>query len=162
RLHLVATFVSLVGLAWLVRVADSWEAMVAAWVYGIAMGLLYAISSSYHVFAEGLAVRRGMQRLDHAMIYLMIAGTTTPIFLVAMQGWGRWVVLSAIWAGAIAGVLIKAIALERFKRLGFALYLILGWAGLFTIPALIQEPIRLLLVALAGVLYTIGAILFSL
>jgi hemolysin III len=162
RLHLATAIVSLGGLAWLLRVADSWEAKVAAWVYGLAMVLLYATSSTYHVFARSLRVRRVMQRLDHAMIYVLIAGTCTPICLLAMQGWWRWFVLGAIWIGAIAGVLLKTIALERFQKLGFTLYLVLGWAGLATLPALLEEPARLVLVATAGVLYTVGAVLFSL
>jgi hemolysin III len=77
-----------------------------------------------------------------------------------MTGWWRWVVLGVVWVGAILGVAMAA--MERLPRFGFALYLILGWAALITLPALARSPGRLALVVTAGLLYTVGAILFGL
>ena len=75
-----------------------------------------------------------MRSLDHSMIYILIAGTITPICILAMDGWTRWLLLSAVWAGALFGATLTAVHGHRYPRLGFALYLILGWATIGTFP----------------------------
>jgi hemolysin III len=160
RLHLVATVLSAGALVWLVRSAATFEARLAAWVYGLAAILCYLTSSTYHVFARTDAARRMMRRADHSMIYVLIAGTFTPVCILAMSGWWRWLVLGVVWVGAVSGV--AAATMERLPRFRFALYLILGWAALITIPALSKSPGRLALVLAAGLLYTVGAVLFGL
>ncbi|MFN8040484.1 MAG: hemolysin III family protein [Acidimicrobiales bacterium] len=162
RLHQVAAILSFGGLIWLVRSAETGPALAAAWIYGLACIALYLTSSSYHVFSRSPKARRVMQRLDHSMIYVLIAGTFTPLCILGMDGWWRWALLAVVWMGAIAGVVIKAVALERFTKLGFALYLVLGWVGLTALPALWAEPRLLLLILGGGVLYTVGAVLFAL
>lgn len=162
RLHQLAAVASVAGLVWLVRSAHTPRAQVAAWIYGFSSIALYLTSSSYHVFARSPRARLIMQRADHSMIYVLIAGTFTPLCILGMDGWWRWVLLAAVWIGAIAGVIIKTVALERFTKLGFALYLVLGWVGLTALPALWAEPRLLLLILGGGVLYTVGAVLFAL
>jgi len=162
RLHLAAAVVSVAGLVWLVRSAASTEARVAAWIYGVAAVLLYLTSSTYHVFARTPRARRIMQRADHSMIYVLIAGTFTPVCMLAVNGAYRWGVLAAMWGGALAGVVIKVGFFDRFRKLGGALYIILGWAGIAVLPSLVHRPGLLMGILAAGVLYTGGAILFSL
>lgn len=162
RLHLAAAVVSVAGLVWLVRSAASTEARVAAWIYGVAAVLLYLTSSTYHVFARTPRARRIMQRADHSMIYVLIAGTFTPVCMLAVNGAYRWVVLAAMWGGALAGVVIKVGFFDRFRKLGGALYIILGWAGIAVLPSLVHRPGLLMGIMAAGLLYTGGAILFSL
>jgi hemolysin III len=162
RIHQAAAVASFAGLIWLVRSADSGTALAAAWIYGLAGVALYLTSSSYHVFSRAPRTRRVMQRLDHSMIYVLIAGTITPVCLLAMSDPWRWVVLTVAWVGAITGVVIKTVALERLSRIGFALYLVLGWVGLLALPALAAEPHRLVLAFAGGVVYTVGAVLFAL
>jgi hemolysin III len=160
RLHQVATVLSAGALVWLVRSAATFEARLAAWIYGVTALLCYLTSSAYHVFARSEGARKVMRRADHSMIYLLIAGTFTPVCILAMSGWWRWVVLAVVWVGALAGVAVSA--MERLPRFGFALYLILGWVALVTLPALSRSPGRLALVVIAGLLYTVGAVLFGL
>ena len=162
RLHQVAVLASVVGLVWLVRAASSTRAVVAAWIYGVASILLYLSSSTYHVFARSPRARKVMQRIDHSMIFVLIAGSFTPLCILALGGPGRWLLLAAMWAAAIGGVILKVVAIERFPRFGNALYIILGWGALAALPALIHRPGLLVLVATGGVLYTGGAILFFL
>lgn len=162
RLHLAVFFMSLVGLVWLVRSAASTEALVAAWIYGVSSCLLYLTSSTYHVFSRTPRARRIMQRADHSMIYVLIAGTFTPIAMLAVNGAYRWAVLGLVWAGAIGGVVLKLVAFDRSDKLGGVLYMGLGWAGLALLPTLVHRPELLLLIVAGGVLYTVGAILFSL
>ena len=162
RMHQVACVASIAGLVWLVRSASSVQAVVAAWIYGIAGVLLYFTSSTYHVFARSPRARRLMQRADHSMIFVLIAGTFTPVCMLAVGGPWRWALLGAMWASAVGGVVLKIVAIERFPRLGNALYIILGWAGLAALPALLDRPGMLAMIATGGVLYTGGAVLFFL
>jgi len=161
RLHLIAALVSIGGLVWLVEAAESTEATVAAWVYGLSALLLYTTSGTYHCFARSTRARRIMQRADHSMIYLLIAGSATPALILLMDGWPQAALLGLMWAGAATGVVIKLVAFDRLKKLGGALYIILGWAGMLALPAFLAHPGALALMVAAGVLYTVGAALFA-
>ena len=162
RVHQAAAFASIGGLVWLILDAHSGTALVAAWVYGLAMIALYVTSSSYHLYARSPRARRVMQRVDHSMIYVLIAGSCTPVCLLALHGSFRWVVLGIVWIGALTGVLMAALALDRFPKLGWALYLVLGWAAVLAVPALADRPELLAFAVAGGLLYTVGAILFAL
>ena len=162
RLHQVALLASIAGLVWLVRSAPSARALAAAWVYGVASILLYLTSSSYHVFARSPRARRIMQRADHSMIFVLIAGSFTPTALLVLADPWRWRSMVVMWGGAALGIVFKWVALERYRRLGAALYIILGWAALMAFPALAARPGTLALFAAGGVLYTVGAIFFAL
>ena len=162
RLHQAALLASVVGLVWLVDVAPTSRARAVAWVYGVASVLLYLTSSSYHVFARSPRARRIMQRADHSMIFVLIAGSFTPMAVLGVQAGWKWVALAVVWAGAICGVVLKLVALDRFPRLGGAMYIVVGWAGIVILPAMWHRPGTLALVAVGGVLYTLGAILFAL
>jgi hemolysin III len=162
RLHQAAALASIGGLVWLILDAHSATALVAAWVYGLSMVALYVTSSSYHVYARSTRARSVMQRMDHSMIYVLIAGSYTPVCLLALHGSFRWVLLGLVWVGALTGVLMAALALDRFPKLSWALYLVLGWAAVLAVPALADRPELLVLAVTGGLLYTVGAILFAL
>jgi hemolysin III len=158
RLHQVAAFLSVGGLVWLVADAHTPIAVLAAVVYGLATIALYATSSSYHLYARAGRAREVMQRLDHSMIYVLIAGTYTPVCLLALSGSVRWVLLAIVWTGALAGVLFTLLA---YPHMTFILSLILGWSALLALPDLVERPSLLALAAIGGLLYTAGAILFA-
>jgi hemolysin III len=161
RLHAVAAVLSIGALIWLVQSATSVEARVAAWIYGVAALLCYATSTTYHVIARSDRARTLMRRADHSMIYVLIAGSFTPVCLLAMNGWWRWIIVGIVWAGAGFGIALSVTPTTHLPRLRTALYLILGWAGLAAFPALTRRPVLLVLVVVAGLLYTVGAILFG-
>ena len=161
RLHQIAALASVAGLVWMLADAQTPTAVVAACVYGAATIALYLTSSSYHLYARSERARRVMQRVDHSMIYVLIAGTYTPVCLLALHGSFRWVMLGLVWVGALVGVVVAALALDRFPKLSWALYLVLGWAALVAVPELVERPGLLALAALGGVLYTVGAVLFA-
>lgn len=161
RLHAVATALAIGALAWLVRSAASVQAVVAAWIYGVSSVLCYLTSSLYHVVARTERARALLRRADHSMIYVLIAGSFTPVCLLAMNGRWRWPLIALVWLGALVGVGLSVPARPRLPQFGIALYLILGWAGVVALPALAHHPLRLALVATAGLLYTVGAILFG-
>jgi hemolysin III len=147
-------------LAWLVRSAASLEATVAAWVYGLTGVACYLTSSLYHMAARTERARSVLRRADHSMIYLLIAGSFTPPCVLAMAGWWRWTLLAAVWLGSLAGITMCVAANTRLRRLSVTLYLILGWAGVAVLPALSGHRLQMALVVVAGLLYTVGAILF--
>ena len=157
----MAALLSLGALVLLVRSATSIEGSVAAWVYGLAAVLCYVTSSTYHVLARSERARELWRRADHSMIYVLIAGTFTPVCLLGMAGWWRWILVVIAWVGAALGVALAATPRQRLPRFRIALYLILGWAGIAAMPSLVvHRPVGAALVVAAGVLYTVGAILF--
>ena len=159
QLHAIAAALSIGALVWLVRSATSTEATVAAWVYGVAAVLCYLTSFSYHVLARSERARVVMRRADHSMIYVLIAGTFTPVCVLAMAGWWRWVIIAIVWLGAVLGGVLSVAA--RCPRFSVALYIILGWVGVTALPALAQRTLHVVLFVTAGVLYTLGAYLFG-
>ena len=161
RIHLGAAFVSVTALAWLVGVAATPRAELAAWVYGLSAIACYATSGIYHVFARSPVARRRWRQADHAMIYVLIAGTATPMYLLAASGMWRWVMFGLMWAGAGVGITLKLVSIERFRVAGGVLYIGLGWMGLALIPNFWDRPRLLMLVVIAGVTYTVGAVLFA-
>lgn len=162
HIHLGAAVVSVVATVWLLTVAESTIARVAALVYGLSMVLLYGTSGTYHVFSYDTRWQRAMRRADHSMIFVLIAGTFTPVCLLAMGGSLRWVLLGFVWSVAVAGVVLKIAALERFPKTGATLHIGLGWCGVFVVPALIDRPVLLGLILAGGIVYTVGAVLFAL
>ena len=162
RLHLGTFVVSLPVVAALVLVADSMTAAFGLAVYGLSLAALFGTSGAYHVLARTARAQRIMRRLDHSMIFVKIAGTYTPVCLLALPpAWG-WPILVAIWTAAIAGVVVKLVAGPQLLRWSNALYIALGWVaiGAFPVIAASLSPTELVLLVLGGVLYTIGAVLF--
>jgi channel protein (hemolysin III family) len=128
-------------------------------VYVFCCVLLLAVSGVYHLLAPGGAGRAVLERLDHGAIFLLIAGTFTPAHSLLFRGWGRWGVLSLIWALAIAGITLKSIFFaDMVEWLGLLFYLGLGWLGALSVVALWRQNgywfIRPLL--WGGVAYTVG------
>lgn len=161
RLHQVAAFLSIAGFGWMIADAHTSTAVVAAVVYGLAMIALYFTSSSYHLYARTGRAHTVMRRLDHSMIYVLIAGTYTPVCLLALHGSLRWVLLAIVWTGAVIGVLVTLVAFDRIPYLTFVLSLVLGWAAVLALPELLERPDLLALTIAGGLLYTVGAILFA-
>lgn len=154
--------VSVAGLIWLVSIAPTSRARIAAWVYGLSGVLGYTASATYHVFARSPRSRRIMQRVDHSTIYLLIAGTFTPMAVLAMRGPWRWAALSLMWAGAAGGVALKVFAWSRYRRFTGALYVMLGAAGLIALPWLLDQTRALAFILAGGFLYLFAVLLFAL
>ena len=160
-LHAAAALASLGALVWLLRSAASTEARVAAWIYGVAAVACYVTSATYHLLGRSERARSVLRRADHSMIYVLIAGTLTPICLLVMSGWFEWTLVATVWLGALVGITLTLAPGARLPRFGIALYLILGWAGVATFPSLARRSEDVALVLSAGLLYTVGALLFG-
>jgi hemolysin III len=165
--HLAAMIFSLAGGAWLVRNALQQQKPLYALGFGIfslGLVLLYSASSAYHLLRLPPAPTRWLRRIDHMMIYVLIASTYTPFCLVVLPGaWGVGI-LAAIWGLAAAGVLLSLFYLEKPRWLTVAIYIFMGWFSLVAIRPLVEElpPVALFWVALGGVVYTVGAVIYTL
>ena len=135
-------------------------------VYGISMITLYTMSSVYHGLREGTA-KRVMQVLDHCTIYLLIAGTYTPILLSAMRPIdpvASWILLGVVWGLSAIAITLTAIDLKKYAVFSMICYIGMGWCIVFKIPLLIQAVGwgGFWLILLGGVCYTVGAVLYGL
>lgn len=139
--------------------------IVGAAVYGASMIILYTMSSIYHGL-KALTAKKVFRVLDHCTIYLLIAGTYTPIALSGLlreKAWLGWSVFGAIWGMAALGITFNAIDLKRYKKFSMALYILMGWCVVFTgsgaIRALTLEGFSWVLAG--GVAYTVGAVIYG-
>jgi len=120
---------------------------------------VFGVSAAYHRLARSPVDRARMRRLDHSMIFVVIAGTYTPICLVALPpAWGL-PLLVTVWLGAIAGIVLKNRPAERFAHGANALYLVLGWAAVAVVPAILRSMpvVAIVLMGVGGLAYTLGA-----
>ncbi len=136
--------------------------LVAATIYGSTLVLLYAASTLYHALPKGRA-KHVFSILDHSGIFLLIAGTYTPITLVTLRGPLGWSLFGAIWGCAILGIVIEAVWQGRVRRPQLALYLIMGWAAVAAIKPLIGNLERggLVLLFGGGLAYTAGVVFYA-
>jgi hemolysin III len=162
-LHQYAFFVSLVFGAALVVGASGANEHVAAFVFAGALATMFGVSALYHRVTWRPGPRRWMRRLDHAAIYLLIAGTYTPFALLVLSGAWRWTVLPVVWGGALVAIALKLAWVDAPKWLAAAIALALGWIGIIALPQLWEHtgPVGVLLLAVGGVLYTGGAIVYA-
>ena len=130
---------------------------VALGLYGAGLLAMLGCSALYNLAATGPR-KALLRRLDHAAIFGMIAGTYTPIGLLAVGGAWGWGVLIVVWMGAVAGAALKLVAPGRFERASIAAYLLLGWVGLAALDPLLAAlpPRDLALLAGGGLLYSLG------
>jgi hemolysin III len=150
------------GVAIVARSSGS-EARVAATIYAVSLLALFTASSSYHRFRGGERWRAFLRRLDHSSIYLLIAGSYTPVCLVVLPSSYGVPLLALLWVAAIAGVAMKLGWFDRSTKLGFALYLTMGWAAVVAAPGLARgvSGSTLAVLAIGGVIYTLGSIVLA-
>lgn len=164
--HLVGAVFSLIGIIMLLvlatRKGEVWQ-IVGFSIFGISLLLLYTASSLYHFFHVTSRTRKVFQRLDHSFIYVLIAGTFTPLCLTVLRGpWG-WTLLAVIWTCATLGI----IARNLWSIPGWAstlFYVLMGWiAAIAIVPLYHALPFSALVwMFVGGIFYTVGAIIFAL
>jgi hemolysin III len=162
--HEWAFFVSLFLGAGLILAAKTPKATLAVAIYAVSLSALFGTSALYHrVNWRRPGARRWMRRLDHSMIFLLIAGTYTPFALLVLHGTLATAILVGVWAGAVAGTIVEMIWLEAPKWVTAIIYLSLGWFALVAFPELWEELgiAGTLLVGAGGLLYTAGAVVYA-
>jgi hemolysin III len=165
RTHLVAAVVAIPAFVVMIWVANGAAARTGAVIYAAGVFAMFAVSTTFHRFVHTLRARTLWQRADHATIFAAIAGTGTPLCLLAMpRSWGI-PLLCVLWAGGIGGALLKSLAFEwrHAEKVGGLMYLGLGWSGLVALPFLWRQSGALISVGvlLGGALYTVGAVGFA-
>lgn len=166
--HFVGAVLSAVGLfALLVRLLlqpdISGQLAGAAVVFCLSLIALYSASSAYHFSGRGEAVVRRLKKLDHSMIYVLIAGSYTPIILKFMPAPRCFVFLGVIWLIALTGIAVKLLWIDAPRLIGTALYLSLGWAIAFDFGVVLSMPSPAVeLLAAGGLSYTVGGIIYIL
>ena len=150
---LLNVFGALYGTAWHI---------VSFSIFGLSMVLLYLASTLYHGVKKP-RLKEKLNKLDHSAIYILIAGSYTPIALISLRGWLGWTIFGLIWSLAVAGIVFKMFFYKpRWRNLSTALYIIMGWLVVFAIVPVIQNvPNTSLWFLLAGGLsYTAGAMFY--
>ena len=162
--HQWAFFVSLVTGGALVLAAPSGRATAAAAIYAVSVAGLFGASALYHrINWSTVKARRWMRRLDHSMIFLLIAGTYTPFAVLALHGPLSTAILVVVWAAAAAGIVLKLVWIDAPKWLVALIYIAIGWVALAAFPQLLSRMgvTATAMVAAGGALYTLGAIVYA-
>ena len=165
--HLAGAALSVVALGvllWLgIRAGDP-RAVIGFTVFGLSQIALYTASGLYHSLRLAPEQTALLRRIDHMMVFVLIAGTYTPICLVALHGGWRWGLLGTIWGLAVAGLIVKTRWMHAPRWLSTVLYLLMGWVAIVAAPALFHAlPAGAVAWLLAGgVVYSIGAVIYAL
>ncbi|MCV6630445.1 MAG: hemolysin III family protein [Flavobacteriaceae bacterium] len=131
-------------------------------IFGASLILLYSASTFYH-YVQNPKLRATLNILDHAMIYVLIAGTYTPFTLVTLKGWIGWTIFGVTWGIALIGIVFKLFFTGKFEKQATIAYVIMGWIIVFAIKPLLHllPSHGLYWLLTGGIAYTIGAVLFS-
>lgn len=132
-------------------------------IYGGTMILLYTVSTLYHALRVNRA-KHVFRVLDHCTIFLLIAGTYTPITLCSIEGWQGWTMFGVVWGAAALGIVLNSISLERFKKFSMICYMAMGWVVIFAIGIILKKmpATGLWCLLFGGICYSVGAILYGL
>jgi hemolysin III len=165
--HLVFAVAAVVGATVLITLAavhHKWWHLAAFIVYGTSLFLLYLASSLYHLLPVSEKAKRVLRQLDHVAIFLLIAGTYTPVCLVPLRGpWG-WSLFGAVWGLALAGMVLAVFAINAPRWLTTVVYLALGWLIVVAVWPLVHRLSAegILWIVLGGAFYTAGALIYAL
>ena len=157
----IAAVVATVALCW--RSREDPARTISLAIFGLSMIELYTVSALYHIGRWKPSVDRRLRALDHANIFVLIAGTYTPLCFNVLEGWPRPTLLTVIWLCAVVGVALATLTLRAPRWLTAALYVGMGWVSVFALPAFVHAlswPPVLVLFG-GGVLYTIGAVVYA-
>ena len=162
--HLIGSILSIIGTYFLLVNAKSTEEIVCFLIFGITAFVLYSASTNYHLFGKPASEIGYLRKIDHASIYLLIAGTFTPFCVLIIERPLGLIILILVWILGIIGFSAMFINSfwEHFPRwASTGLYLLMGWVSLFIIYPLRIYPLILFLLLLGGVFYTIGAVIYA-
>jgi hemolysin III len=161
--HEYAFFASAILGIVLVATAPGGRERLAGAIFAASLTTSFGVSALYHRITWRERARRLMRRLDHAAIYLLIAGTYTPYGLVVLTGAWQAAVLAAVWTGAALAIAFKVVWIDAPKWVAAAFGIGLGWAGIVALPQIYDSvgPWGILLLAIGGLAYTFGAVVYA-
>lgn len=165
--HLVGALLSICGVFVLVyyawKQATIWH-VISFTIYGISLILLYTASTIYHWLLVSEKTSLILRKIDHMMIYVLIAGTYTPICLIPLHGVWGWSLLIGIWILAIFGIVLKAVSMEVPRWISTGIYVVMGWLVVIATYPLVQAVswAGVAWLIFGGIVYTVGAIIYAL
>ncbi|MBT8244723.1 MAG: hemolysin III family protein [Winogradskyella sp.] len=162
--HGLGTILGIVGLIFLITGVDSskpWY-LLSVVIYGISIIILFAASTAYHAVSK-YDLKKKFRIVDHISIYLLIAGTYTPVLLITLSNSLGWQLFYAVWGIALFGVILKLFFTGRFEIFSTLLYLVMGWLIVFDFSTLseIMHPNGILWLFAGGMFYTVGIIFYT-
>lgn len=166
--HLFGAIISLIGMIVLIiyerNIPNATPlSFTAVLLFGLSLILLYTASTVYHSIKSSDKVIKILRKLDHSMIYVLIAGTYTPVALISLQGRLRWGIFIGMWSFAIVGVLFKLVWFNAPRWLSTLCYVLMGWIAVFLISPLskVISISGILWLFIGGVFYTLGAVIYA-
>jgi len=162
--HAVATLASIaltIVLCWLSR--EDIPRLLSMLIFGLSMIEMYTVSAIYHIINWSIAKRRVWRAIDHANIFVLIAGTYTPLCFNILTGWVRVTILIVIWLLALSDISLSIFTLKFSRRILTALYISMGWVAVLALPAFLAVLPWIAVATLisGGALYTIGAVIYA-
>lgn len=165
--HLIGAILSFIALIAMIIKTSIYNpepiGIAAVIIFGISMMLLYSASATYHMVVASERVIKFLRRLDHSMIFILIAGSYTPFCLIALRGVTGWVLFSIIMFIAVCGILFKMIWFKCPRWLSTSIYISMGWISAFVIYPLYTKisSVGVFWLVLGGVLYTLGGVIYA-
>jgi hemolysin III len=161
--HLVAFILWIPIATALFIAAPTTTARVGIAAYGLGVGAMLGVSAAYHRVGWSARAHPVLARLDHSTIFLAIAGSYTPVALLALDGWARTTILIVVWAGAAVGITLQWLPVKPPRWAFASTYVVVGWCALLVLPQLWDAlaVAGFVLLLLGGVFYTIGAVVFA-
>ncbi|KUG03726.1 putative membrane protein hemolysin iii [hydrocarbon metagenome] len=165
--HLLGVFLAFPGLYMLIHQAPAGKNLafyISLYIFGISLFLLYMASTTYHLLNISERCTINLRRIDHMMIYILIAGSYTPICIIALPGWWGWGLLIAVWSLTLAGICLKIWCFNTPRWLSTLLYILMGWMVIIALyPLYLRVSFAgILWLALGGLSYTVGAVIYAL
>jgi len=165
--HLAGALLAFIGLLFMVvkgaqNLNSNFE-ILSVIIFGVSMILLYSASATYHMVVASDQVIALLRRLDHSMIYILIAGTYTPYCVITLENPIGWIMLLVIWIIAILGVLFKLIWFHSPRWLSTVLYIVMGWLIIFAVKPLSDNLAMngIIWLVVGGVIYTLGGVIYA-
>ena len=162
--HFITFLAGIIGLGLLIILSrDNSSKLITMTIYGVSVLVLFGASTLYHWIKTTPEKERLLRKLDHISIFLLIAGSYTPVFYYGLEGIWKWAMLWAIWVLAFVGIVLKVFFLDVPRSVSTAFYISLGWMALIPLFKLVQSfPLEaLILMFLGGVSYTIGGVIYA-
>jgi hemolysin III len=162
-IHEIAFFLSIPAGAVLILSAPTARAKLAATVFALSLAGMYGTSAVYHRFPWDPPTKRAVKRIDHSMIFVLIAGTYTPFALLVLHGSFSLALLLIVWVGALVGIALKVAKIDSLAAVSGALYIVLGWLAVALTPQLLRglSTAGAILTVAGGISYTLGAIVLA-
>ncbi|MBA4492787.1 hemolysin III family protein [Paenactinomyces guangxiensis] len=162
--HFITFLAGIVGLVFLIILSkDNLSKLITMTIYGVSVILLYGASSLYHWVRTTPRKELILKKIDHIAIYVLIAGSYTPVLYYGLEGLWKWIMLSSVWLLTLIGIFLKIWFIHAPRYLSTAFYVCLGWIALIPIGQLVHSlPVGAIILMFAGgVVYTIGAVIYA-